>query len=333
MVGDALSIVMPVFNEEAHVARTVDALAAAVAGSGFQAELVIVDDGSSDGTAEVARASADGRLPVTVLSQPNRGRFEARRAGLEAAKNELVLLLDGRVTLDPGALRFVRQRVDAGEPVWTAHVHVESDTAFGVFWRLLAELAWRDYFDRPRTVHFGVRDFDRYPKGTTCFLAPRELILEAVARFRPHVTDVRLANDDTPLLRDVAARSPIGVSPEFSCVYAPRTSLGRFLRHAIRRGVVFVDGHGRRESRYFPVVLAFFPLSVAVGLAVARRPVVAPAVVAATGLAAAAYGVHARRSHEEIRALALVTPVYAFGHGLGMWRGLGELVRWRLGRR
>jgi glycosyltransferase involved in cell wall biosynthesis len=333
MVGDSLSIVMPVFNEQAHVARTVEALVAAVAGSGFQAELVIVDDGSSDGSAEVARASADGRLPVRVLSQPNRGRFEARRAGLEAAKGELVLLLDGRVTLDPGALRFLRERTDAGEPVWTAHVHVESDGTLGVFWRLLAELAWRDYFDRPRTTHFGVREFDHYPKGTTCFVAPRALLLEAVGRFRPHVTDVRLANDDTPLLRDLAARIPIGVSPEFSCAYAPRTSLGRFLRHAIRRGVVFVDGHGRPESRFFPVVLSFFPLSVALGLAVVRRPVVAPAAAAATGLAAAAYGARAGRSREEIRALALVTPVYAFGHGLGMWRGLGELVRWRLGRR
>jgi glycosyltransferase involved in cell wall biosynthesis len=333
MLGDSLSIVMPVFNEQAHLRATIDALAKAVDGSGFDAELVVVDDGSTDGSADVARASADGPLPVRVLSQPNRGRFEARRAGLETAQGELVLLLDGRVTLERSALRFIREQVDAGQLVWTAHVHVESESLFGVFWRLLAELAWPDYFDRPRTTRFGVRDFDRYPKGTTCFLAPRALLLDAVAGFRPHVTDVRLANDDTPLLRDLAARSPIGISPEFSCVYAPRTSLGRFLRHAIRRGVVFVDGHGRRESRFFPVVLAFFPLSVAFALAVARRPVVAPAAAAVTGLAAGAYGASAGRSREEVRALALVTPVYALGHGLGMWRGLAELVRWRLGRR
>jgi glycosyltransferase involved in cell wall biosynthesis len=334
MSGDSLSVVMPVFNEKAHLGATIDALAEAGEGSGFETELVVVDDGSTDGSADVARACADGRLPVRVVSQPNRGRFEARRAGLEVAKGELVLLLDGRVTVEPSALRFVRERVGAGELVWTGHVHVESESAFGIFWRLLAELAWREYFDRPRTTSFGVREFDRYPKGTTCFLAPRALLLETIAGFRPHVADVRLANDDTPLLRDLAARSPIGISPEFSCIYAPRTNLGRFLRHAIRRGVVFVDGHGRRESRFFPVVLAFFPLSVAFGFAVARRPLVAPAAAAAaTGLAAAVYGASAGRSREEVRALALVAPVYAFGHGLGMWRGLAEVVRWRLGRR
>jgi glycosyltransferase involved in cell wall biosynthesis len=333
MLGDSLSVVMPVFNEKAYLGATIDALAEAVEGSGFEAELLVVDDGSTDGSADVARACADGRLPVRVVSQPNRGRFEARRVGLEVANGELVLLLDGRVTLHRSALRFVRQRVGAGELVWTGHVHVDSESAFGIFWRLLAELAWREYFDRPRTTSFGVRDFDRYPKGTTCFLAPRTLLLDAFDRFRPHVTDIRLANDDTPLLRDLAARSPIGISPEFSCVYIPRTSLGRFFRHAIRRGVVFVDGHGRRESRFFPAVLAFFPVSVAFGLFVARRPLVAPAAAAATGLAAAAYGASAGRSREEIRAIALVAPVYAVGHGVGMWRGLGELVRWRLRRR
>ena len=64
-------------------------------------------------------------------------------------------------------------------------------------------------------------------------------------------------------------------------------------------------------------------------MASVRRPWVAVAAAASCGLAAAAYGVSAGRSLREIRALALVTPLYAVGHGLGMWRGLGELVRSR----
>src|SRR5262249_1719362 len=165
-----LSVVIPVHNEAAHVGATIEALVAALDADGFDAELVLVDGGSTDGSADAARAASDG-VPLRVVSQPNRGRFEARRAGIEAATGELVLLLDARVTLDPGALRFVRERADAGELVWNGHVHVESDSPFGIFWRLLAELAWRDYFDDPRTTSFGADDFDRYPKGTTCFLA------------------------------------------------------------------------------------------------------------------------------------------------------------------
>jgi hypothetical protein len=48
------------------------------------------------------------------------------------------------------------------------------------------------------------------------------------------------------------------------------------------------------------------------------------------GVAAASYGVIARRSPTEVRALLQVTPLYAVGHALGMWKGLGQLVRGRL---
>ncbi len=322
----SLSVVMPVFNEASHLPGTVEALVAALDTSGFDAELVLVDDGSSDGSADAALACTDGRIALRVLAQPNRGRFEARRAGLSAAQGEYVLFLDARVRLRSGALRFVQPRL-ATEPVWNGHVDIEAENAFADFWRLLAELAWRDYFDNPRTTSFGLAEFDRFPKGTTCFLGPRTLLESAFARFTSHYDDVRLANDDTPILRAVAAQERIHISPEFSCVYSPRTTLGKFLRHAVHRGTVFLDGHGTPNSRFFPAVVAFFPVSAALAIAALRRPVLAPAGLAASGLAAAAYGVHARRSRRELVVLATVTPLYALGHGLGMWRGVVELLR------
>ena len=54
---------------------------------------------------------------------------------------------------------------------------------------------------------------------------------------------------------------------------------------------------------------------------------VAPAALAASGLAAAAYGLRAGRSRREVAVLATVTPLYAIGHALGMWRGAFELLR------
>jgi glycosyltransferase involved in cell wall biosynthesis len=326
MLGDSLTVVMPVFNEKPHLGETVDALADAVAGSGFDAELVLVDDGSTDGSAEVARARADGRLRLRVLSQPNRGRFEARRAGLAAAEGEYVLFLDARVRLAAGGLRFVHDRL-GDAPVWNGHVHVEADSSLGDFWRLLAELAWRDYFDDPRTTSFGLDDFDRYPKGTTCFLAPGPLLESAFAAFRSQYGDVRLANDDTPILRAVAAQERIHISPQFACTYSPRTNIASFLRHAVHRGVVFLDGHGTPESRFFPAVAAFFPVSAALAVAALKRPSVVPVSLLGCGAAAVAYGALAGRPSRDLRTLALVTPLYALGHGLGMWRGAFELLR------
>jgi glycosyltransferase involved in cell wall biosynthesis len=326
MQATPLSVVMPVFNEARHLPATLEALTSALDGSGFVAELIVVDDGSTDGSGETARNAVDGRVPVRVLRQTNMGRFAARRRGLAAAESAFVLFLDARVRLDRDALRFVHDRL-ADAQAWNGHVRIETDNVFGIFWRLLAELAWRDYFDDPRTTSYGAAEFDRFPKGTTCFLAPRELLLAVFDEFDPRYREIGLANDDTPILRSLADRQRIALSPSFACVYEPRASITDFLRHAFRRGIVFVDGHGVRESRFFPVVVAFFPLSAALSLIALRRPLVAPAALVACGVAAAAYGLRARRAPRELATLAAVTPLYALGHGLGMWRGLGELVR------
>ena len=193
---------------------------------------------------------------------------------------------------------------------------------YGVFWKLLAELAWRDYFDHPRETSFGAEEFDRFPKGTTCFFAPRALLLDAVAAFRSRYSDLRRANDDTPLLRWIAERRPINVSPGFRCTYRPRTTRQAFLRHAFHRGVVFVDGHGRSESRFFPVVLAFYPASALLAAAALRKPVVVPLSLLATSTAAGAFGLLRGRDRFEVVSLAALTPAYAVAHGAGMWSGL-----------
>jgi glycosyltransferase involved in cell wall biosynthesis len=327
-----VSVVVPVYNPGAYLEDCVASLLRQSLPTG-EYEAIFVDDGSTDGSgARLDRLATEHPELVRVIHIENSGwPGRPRNVGLDTARGDYVLFVDGRVRLAPTALAFVRERVEE-RPVWNGHVHVEAGSAFGVFWRLLAELAWRDYFDRPRTTSFGFDDFDRYPKGTTCFLAPRPLLAEAFGRFHPRSLDARWANDDTPILRDVAARQRIWLSPMFACFYAPRTSLASFFRHAIRRGAVFVDGHGTPASRFFPVVVAFFPLSAALLVAALRRPIVAPLALAAPGAAAAAYAARAGRSDEEIRALALVTPVYALGHGIGMWRGLAEIVRARLGR-
>jgi glycosyltransferase involved in cell wall biosynthesis len=321
---------MPVFNEAQHLPETIAALLAALDNSDFDAEIVLVDDGSTDGSGAVALAAARGdRVDLRVLTQPNRGRFEARRVGLEAAEGEWVLLLDGRVVIDRGSLAYVRERFERAR-IWTAHVDVHGNgDLLAAFWALIAELAWSDYFDDPRDSSFGAEDFDRFPKGTTCLFAPKQLVLDAIGSFQSRYADLRSANDDTPVLRWIAEREPIHVSPGFRCVYRPRTTLKSFVRHSVRRGVVFVDGHGRRESRFFPAVVAFYPATAALALATFRRPVVAPAALLAASAAASAYGLLRRRSANEVASLAAVTPIYGLAHGLGMWRGLFTIVRER----
>lgn len=318
-----LSVVIPVHDEAPHLAATLDALVHATRASAFAAEVVLVDDGSTDGSADVARSALRDRLPLTIVSQANAGRLEARRAGIAEARSELVLLLDGRVRLRPESLSFVYERIATGETVWNGHVHVEvAGNPYGAFSNVLVELAWREYFQDPRTTDFGAEEFDRYPKGTTCFLAPRALLVRAIEEFRSRYEDLRYANDDTPMLRWIAERERIHLSPSFACDYRPRASLASFLRHSFHRGTVFLDGHGRSESRFFPAVLAFFPTSAGLMLLAARRPSLMPAL----GLGVAAAAAVVARMHEhttfETASFAALAPVYGVAHGAGMWRGL-----------
>ena len=69
--------------------------------------MILVGDGSTDGSAKIVQAALDERLPLTVVHQANRGRFQARRIGIESARYEMLLLLDGRVRIDRNALAFV----------------------------------------------------------------------------------------------------------------------------------------------------------------------------------------------------------------------------------
>jgi glycosyltransferase involved in cell wall biosynthesis len=326
-----LSVVMPVYNEAAHVAATLEALLRAIRRSEFEADVIVVDDGSTDGSAAVVAAALGDRLPLTVLSQPNRGRFHAVREGLKRASGTYALVLGARVAVRSDALAFVHERQRQGELVWTGHVHIHADgNPYGTFQNVITEIAWRDYFDNPRTLSFGVKDFDRYPKGSGCFIAPRELLVDSFDAMPTRYADARYANDDTPMLRRLAASHRIHVSPSFASDYVPRATLGTFVKHSLHRGIVFLDGHGRRESRFFPAVLVFFPLSAGLAVASTVRPRLLLGAAGATSLAAGTVAVAARRRGGEVATVAALAPMWAAAFGTGLWRGLGMVVSRRV---
>jgi hypothetical protein len=156
-------------------------------------------------------------------------------------------------------------------------------------------------------------------------------VLDGFGTHESYYADSRNANDDTPMIRRIAERHSIGISPEFACVYRPRDALRPFLRHAYHRGIVFLDGHGRRGSRFLPAVALFYPLSVVLAAASVRRPVVALGAVASVAAGAGLVGLVKRRPAADTAAFAALAPVYAVGHGLGMWRGLLLAMQAKLG--
>jgi dolichyl-phosphate beta-glucosyltransferase len=88
-----LSVVIPAYNEEGRLGPTLDRVAAYLAGRGLGHEVLVVDDGSTDGTA--ALVEAHGAPGLRLLRQPaNRGKGAALKAGVAASTGERVLVTD-----------------------------------------------------------------------------------------------------------------------------------------------------------------------------------------------------------------------------------------------
>jgi glycosyltransferase involved in cell wall biosynthesis len=112
--GPELSIVVPVYNEEDNVAPLVEAVRTAL-GDGPAWELVLVDDGSRDGTAarvlEIQRREPRVRL---IRLARNYGQTPAMQAGFDHARGRLVVSLDGDLQNDPADIPRIVAKLDEG---------------------------------------------------------------------------------------------------------------------------------------------------------------------------------------------------------------------------
>lgn len=198
-----LSILMPVFNER----ETVEAAIDQVLGTEYPVEevqLVIVDDGSTDGTAELLRARAGDPRIAVVSHERNAGKGVAVQTALEHATGTYAAIMDADLEYDPEDIAKLLHPILAGEAdVVFGSRGFESHSAFS-FWyvmgnkavTLAANLLFNSYLSDIMTCHkvmrtdifrsLGLRrrGFDIEPEIAGKLLVSGHQIYEVPVRYR-----------------------------------------------------------------------------------------------------------------------------------------------------
>ncbi|MEU5114798.1 glycosyltransferase [Streptomyces longwoodensis] len=102
-----VSVIVPAYNEKECIANTLESLAR----STHPIEVVVVDDGSTDGTSQIARAAADrlGMRNVRIVRQENAGKPAALNNGVRSARHDIVVMMDGDTVFEPDTVRQLVQ--------------------------------------------------------------------------------------------------------------------------------------------------------------------------------------------------------------------------------
>ena len=125
-----LSVVVPIYNEEESLPHLVEQLLNALRPSGERFELVLVNDGSGDRSAEVLE-DLSARVPevVAVLLRKNYGQTAAMAAGFDVSQGEVIISLDGDLQNDPADIPMLLAKLREGYDLVSGWRHQRQDAA------------------------------------------------------------------------------------------------------------------------------------------------------------------------------------------------------------
>lgn len=123
----SISVVVPIYNEVENVRRLYDALMRVLPNLGKKYEIILVNDGSTDGSSDelLSLARAD-RCVKVVEFRHNFGQTDAMSAGIHYATGDVVITMDGDLQNDPTDIPMMLQHIDAGYDLvhgWRKHRH------------------------------------------------------------------------------------------------------------------------------------------------------------------------------------------------------------------
>jgi len=232
-----ISIIVPVYNEEAVIARCLESLCA-LNYPPERHEVLVIDNGSTDRTAQIIQA-----YPVIMLTEQRRGSYAARNTGINAARGEIMAFTDADCVVPGNWLLQIAQSLTA---LAADALLGASDGLNGNLW---AEFVQRDYAKFVQLAR--ARDGLRHLNTRNC--AIRTAALRAIGGF-----DARLANcgDEELGVRLHQAGYRLRYAPDVRVSHINPTDLSAILRQRRKQGYFeyqIVKTHDDAyRAQYFP---------------------------------------------------------------------------------
>jgi glycosyltransferase involved in cell wall biosynthesis len=150
LATETLSIIIPCFNQERWISR---AISSVLAQSHLPHEVIVVDDGSTDGSLEIIESFGP---PVRVIRQANAGASAARNTGLRSATGSLCFFLDGDDYVEGDVFAAVHRDMNGADFAVSPCVSETEDGNRSVFHRFSDEPVaqavferWLDFYSQP----------------------------------------------------------------------------------------------------------------------------------------------------------------------------------------
>lgn len=306
-----VSIVIPTYQRRDSACACVTALTEARYND--QLEVIVVVDGSNDGTADALR-QLHCPFPLRILEQPNAGAAAARNRGAAEARGEIILFLDDDMIADPDLVQEHARMYSGGADAVTGDMPLHPDVPEGFLWKELAMSA--DWQRELPTTPFDV---------FTGQLSVRRSVFEALGGFDERYTgEGGYGNEDIDfgvrLVENYSVRhNPRAVSRQLTRV-PPRLFMKRaqLLGHSDARFAAKNPSHApelfrRRGGCQASTRYVWRPLS--------RIPLV-PAVLAAIAVRAAEFGLKTR-----FRSSSLLARLFSIAYTTNYWSAADKDLR------
>lgn len=204
-----ISVVIPLYNKEPYIKRAINSV---LSQQVQEFELIIVDDGSTDKSAEVVKSITDKR--IKLIHQENAGVSAARNRGIKESQTDLIAFLDADDEWMPNILETIlrlRKKYPGAGAYTTAYkIYDDSGKVINPNYNGIPPSPWEGLI----TNYFLLTSCGQYPVCSSCVVVPRNIFLE-VGVFPVGVC----LGEDLDMWGRIALKYPIVFSRKIGAIY------------------------------------------------------------------------------------------------------------------